>query len=118
MEGEQRWETNNGNSLETRGHLHRLEHQVSSGQNCEFRIQNDNYDDYFDNCDDYFDLHLLEHQVCSDDNSVWTFVWNFSEGKRSRNLTTTILFTGPLLPLAVSSSGISAEFEEADNHRR
>ena len=65
LEGEQRWETNNGNSLETRGHLHRLEHQVSSGHNCEFRIQNDNYGDYFDNCDNYFDLHLLEHQVYS-----------------------------------------------------
>ena len=72
LEGEQRWETNNGNSLETRGHLHRLEHQVSSGQNCEFRIQNDNYDDYFDNYDDYFNnyddyfyLILLKHQVSS-----------------------------------------------------
>ena len=33
MEGEQRWETNNGNSLESWGLLHRLEHQVFTGDN-------------------------------------------------------------------------------------
>ena len=33
MEGEQRWEANNGNTLETWGHLHRMEHKVSSGDN-------------------------------------------------------------------------------------